>query len=358
MLKGISISVIVPVYNGKRFLREAIESVIKQTLQPIELIIIDDGSTDDSLSTLDGIKASFPIVRLQQENSGQSAARNYGIKVSKGDYIALIDQDDIWYPKHLETLSIPFQKEKDDRIGWVYSNFAETDEQGMIVRQGYLDGLPFQNPKRDLPHVLGAGVIIQPGATLIKKKAFDDVGGFDPKLSGYEDDDLFLRIFRRGWTNIFIPETLSTWRIYWSSSQFSQRTVDSWRYYADKLMALYPDDPRGMRCWTRDCIAPRFFNTALVSYERALTNGEFNLCRELAADAIKYANATDIAHIGRKQRAILKLMMFPRLYKQLLKINSLLPARLRRLMSLFSGLFVMILLLTGSKAKSKTSVIR
>jgi glycosyltransferase involved in cell wall biosynthesis len=327
------ISAIIPVYNGRRFLREAVESVIAQTLPPTELILVDDGSTDDSLSILDDIEFPFPVTKIHQENTGQSAARNNGAAIAKGEYIALLDQDDIWYPRHLEKLVKPFLKD-DGRLGWSYSNWAETDEYGLIVRQGYLDGLSLQNPKRDLFHLLGAGVIIQPGATLIRKAAFNGVGGFDPKLSGYEDDDLFLRIFRRGWTNAFIPESLSTWRIYWSSSQFTVRTRESRRYYAEKLMTDYPNDPGGMRCYVRDCLAPRFTNIALEEYNRALTINRWDICKDVIADAIKYANRTDYNHIGRKTRASFGVMSRPRLYKRLHNLHSRLPYILRRLISL------------------------
>lgn len=324
------ISAIIPVYNGRKYLREAVESVIAQTLPPIELIIVDDGSTDGSMDVLDGIGAPFPIVRLRQENAGQSAARNHGAKGAKGDYIALCDQDDIWFPRHLAEMSKPFFKKDGARIGWVYSNWSETDENGGTIRTGYLDELPLQHPKRDLGHILGAGMIIQPGATLIRRTAFDAVGGFDPLLSGYEDDDLFTRMFYAGWSNRFIGESLSTWRIYWSSSQFKPRTTQSRRYYAEKLMRLFPDDPGGMRMWVRDAIAPRFFGTAVAEYNRALILEQWSVCEELAKDAMSYAQSTDNAHIGRKSRMVIRLMKRPRRFASLQRAVARLPFFLRK----------------------------
>ena len=331
------ISAIIPVYNGIKYIVEAIKSVITQTLPPLELIIVDDGSTDGSGAVIaeeiryGRIKAPFLIRIMRQENAGQSAARNYGVSEAVGDYIALCDQDDIWFPEHLEKLVMPFLRQGSSRLGWVYSNWAETDENGGYVREGYLDGHPLQHPKRDLAHVLGAGMIIQPGATLIRRSAFDAINGFDPKLSGYEDDDLFTRMMYAGWTNAYIAESLSTWRIYWSSSQFKPRTRESRRYYAEKLMQLFPNDPGGMRMWVRDAIAPRFFHIAIEEYGRAIHAGQWELSRELAFDSVRYASFTDIHHIGRKDRLKLRLKLRPRLFKWLKNVKNATPNFLRRL---------------------------
>ena len=114
------ISVVIPVYNGKKYLLAAVNSVIKQTLQPIELIIVDDGSTDGFEHEIKDVKTDFPLRILKKENGGQSSARNHGIKEAKGDFIALLDQDDIWCSQHLEKLAEPFHNNPD--LGWVYSN--------------------------------------------------------------------------------------------------------------------------------------------------------------------------------------------------------------------------------------------
>src|SRR4026207_773633 len=87
------VSVIVPVYNGRRYLRAALESVFAQTYRPIEVIVVDDGSVDDSGT----IAQSFPEVRyMHQTNQGVAAARNNGIDAAQGEFFALLDQDDLW----------------------------------------------------------------------------------------------------------------------------------------------------------------------------------------------------------------------------------------------------------------------
>src|ERR1044072_1619841 len=92
------VSVIIPVYNGGRYLRAALESVFAQTYRPIEVIVVDDGSADDS-----GLIAqSFPEVRhMRQQNQGVAAARNNAIAASRGEFLAFLDQDDLWTPEKL-----------------------------------------------------------------------------------------------------------------------------------------------------------------------------------------------------------------------------------------------------------------
>src|SRR6187549_3720033 len=92
------VSIIVPVYNGERYLRAALESIFAQTYRPLEVIVVDDGSVDDS-----GVIAqSFPEVRyIRQENQGVAAARNHGIETARGEFYAFLDQDDLWTPEKL-----------------------------------------------------------------------------------------------------------------------------------------------------------------------------------------------------------------------------------------------------------------
>ena len=92
------VSVIIPVYNGEKYLRESIDSIFSQTYTPIEVIVVDDGSTDQSKA----IARSFPQIRyLFQNNSGHASARNRGIRAANADYISFLDSDDLWLPEKL-----------------------------------------------------------------------------------------------------------------------------------------------------------------------------------------------------------------------------------------------------------------
>lgn len=95
-----SISVIIPTFNREKYLGEAIESILEQDYQPIEIIVVDDGSTDNTKALI----STFPTVKyVYQENSGQAAARNQGIAISKGEYLAFLDSDDLWIPGKLHS---------------------------------------------------------------------------------------------------------------------------------------------------------------------------------------------------------------------------------------------------------------
>ena len=268
------IAVIIPLYNGARYINEALQSVFSQRLQPDEIIVVDDGSTDDGPQIVEKLAAAHPIRLLSKPNGGQSAARNYGVAHSKSELIALLDQDDIWYPNHLDQLVRPFLMPSDRELGWVYSNLDEIDEAGRLIARSCLRFLPLPNPKRDLFGCLAMDMFVLPSASLVSRKAFEAVGGFDETLSGYEDDDLFRRIFLAGYENHYIDEGLTRWRIYSQSSSYSARMAESRMRYFRKLLHEFPDDPRRDRFFARDFLAPRFFPALVREYTQALRHGD------------------------------------------------------------------------------------
>ena len=136
---------------------------------------------------------------------------------------------------------------------------------------------------------LSEDMFILPSASIIRKKSFDSIGGFDERLSGYEDDDLFLRLFRHGWHNVYFKESLSAWRHYASSTCFSESMIRSRRIYVEKLMQEYADYPDMNYFFARDYIAPRFYNIARNEYNRGLSHMNYPLCRESYLDMKKYA---------------------------------------------------------------------
>jgi glycosyltransferase involved in cell wall biosynthesis len=284
--RALTIAAVMPVYNGEHFLHESIRSVLNQTLMPHEFIIVDDASTDGSRGLIEKMCSEYPITFIKKDkNSGQSASRNLAIKHCNSDLIALIDQDDRWYPNHLEELVKPFRKHREGLpLGWTYSDFDDIDEAGKIITRSFIGRPLIQNPKRDLVQVLVQGALTQPSATLISRAAFEAVGGFDENLSGFEDEDLFLRMFRANYDNSFIPHPLSQWRIYDWSSGASDRMAKSQRYYIRKLMAQFPDDKWRGHYYARDVIAPRFILTWIHMYLRAGRYKDYKRMREYAWD--------------------------------------------------------------------------
>jgi glycosyltransferase involved in cell wall biosynthesis len=251
-----SVVVIIPFYNGSDFIERSIESVFEQTIPPSEFIIVDDGSKNTERDFLLNLAKKYPFTVIHKENGGQSSARNAGVAASKSEYICFLDQDDFYLPNHIEVLlnAIP---QNDSLFGFAYADLYEADGDGNIIRMGMIKEHS-HHPKRDISCLLGQDMFVLPSASIICRKAFDGVNGFDPQFMGYEDDDLFLRMFRSGYSNYFIDTPVTVWCIHSESTSYSIRMPRSrWRYFC-KLNDLYPDDPIRCRFFFRDLLLPRF----------------------------------------------------------------------------------------------------
>jgi glycosyltransferase involved in cell wall biosynthesis len=169
------ISTIIPVFNGERFLAEAVESAARQVPSPIELIVVDDGSTDGTARVCQNLGERIRYVF--QENAGPSAARNRGLAMARGDFITFLDADDLWPEEKFELQLARFRQEPSLEAVLGYSRlFAET-------RNGS-PGRPLDDEPRFM-YQLGSG--------FYRRKAFERVGVFDPGLRFSEDVDWFLR---------------------------------------------------------------------------------------------------------------------------------------------------------------------
>ena len=268
------VAAIIPLYNGARYIGQALESILNQTRPADEIIVVDDGSTDDGPAVVAGMAETHPIRLLHKQNGGQSSARNFGVAHSSSDFIALLDQDDRWYPGHLAELVKPFLVPRTGApLGWTYSNLDEIDADGHMLNHGLLSKVPSQHPKRSLADCLRHDLFILPSASLISRRAFDEVGGFDERLSGYEDDDLFLRLFLAGYDNEYIDARLSQWRMYPESCSYSDRMHRSRLIYYSKLVDAFPDNKVANLYYSRDLITPRFRYLVLYECLRAARTG-------------------------------------------------------------------------------------
>ena len=232
------VSVVIAFYNGSRWLERALESVKNQTVKPDEIIVVNDGSSEDESKFLIGIQQSFNFRILNQENAGQSAARNFGISEATSDYICLLDQDDYFLPKHIEDL-IEVADFDHPKFGFAYGDLWRTDESGRVLSHSCIN-IESQHPHTQLKTMIRTNMYILPSASLIKKSAFIDVGGFDPELRGYEDDDLFLRMFVAGYVNCFTPKPVTAWTVNNSSTSFTESMRRSRFLYFKKIMETFP----------------------------------------------------------------------------------------------------------------------
>jgi len=182
------VSVIIPTYNRAHVLKSAVDSVLAQTFQDFELLIIDDGSTDNTrefVATTYGDRVRY----VYQENRGVSCARNLGIRRSSGEFIALLDSDDAWMPEKLERQIEAMALHPDISL-------CHTEE--IWIRNGVR-----VNPKKKhrkyggsiFPYCLPL-CVISPSSAVLRRSIFDEVGMFDETLPACEDYDLWLRITR------------------------------------------------------------------------------------------------------------------------------------------------------------------
>jgi glycosyltransferase involved in cell wall biosynthesis len=319
-----TISAIIPVFNGASRLRAALDSVRAQTLLPIELLVIDDGSTDDWRRALDSFDAPFPVRVVEQPNQGQSAARNHGARLATGDLLAFLDQDDEWLPRHLEVLSTPFARHPE--VGWVYNDFDEIDGSGYVVTRAFLREFRVRNPKSSILACVSQDLMVLPSASVLRRSMFEQAEGFDEQLCGYEDDDLFVRCFRAGWGHRFMAQPLTRFRIHSSSSSSTPRFIASRLRYAHKLDAMLTHADRLNRDYMRDAVAPRFFNTTLDDYVRACSARDWTQAREAFAALEHFAKLRG-GRLGTRWK--LTLIRNPRVFRALMATNDRVPLSIR-----------------------------
>jgi glycosyltransferase involved in cell wall biosynthesis len=168
---GTLVSVVIPVFNGERFLREAVQSVLDQKYSPLEIIVVDDGSTDGTAT----VARSLPVRYLHQTNQGPAAARNRGIEHAQGELITFADADDLWPLAKLE-LQLPYLTEDVEIVmGRIQQVFSSSEEE-------------FGEP----------AFSVNLGSAVIRKTVFDRVGLFDETMRYSEDVDWFMRAREAG----------------------------------------------------------------------------------------------------------------------------------------------------------------
>ncbi|NEO92711.1 MAG: FkbM family methyltransferase [Moorea sp. SIO3G5] len=187
------VSVIMPVWNSERYLAEAVDSVLNQTLKDFELIALDDGSTDKSLQILhDFAKQDSRIKVIASEHQGYSPLLNLGLSMAKGEYIARMDSDDVCFPERFEK-QVKFLDEHPDYVA-VGSQALRIDPEGDPI--GYAK-FPTDHENIDASQIEGQGKIMHP-ASMIRNDALIKVDGYRPEFEPGEDFDLFLRLAEVG----------------------------------------------------------------------------------------------------------------------------------------------------------------
>ncbi len=198
--RGMKVDVVIPAYNAARYIGDTLRSVLAQTLPPARVIVVNDGSTDDTADLARQLAADHAgvveVLVVDQPNAGQSVARNAGIGHGVSPFVAFLDADDLWHPKKLELQMALFRSDEDDGLGLVYCGTSAIDANSGPT-------LP-TSAKRPMP----AGMIFDTllhgnfingsaSAAVVRRECLDTLGMFDPDLRAVEDWDLWLRISER-----------------------------------------------------------------------------------------------------------------------------------------------------------------
>ncbi len=272
----------VPVYNGEGFVAEALRSALEQTLPAFEVIVVDDGSTDRTREVIEhfGERVRY----FYQPNKGAAEARNRGVAVAQGEWIAFLDADDVWYPEKL-ALQFDYLK-RHPEVQFVYSDLALCDESGAVIET---DALKTQweaeRPGRNLNLDLISLAFNQqpfphPSTVLIKKDVLLKAGGFNPafRRNYHEDFEAFAKAAR-----ISPPHFMARSLIKYRRPSRRPAAEQNFLLLLHGLYDLWSDDPK-RQAVVRQCLAG-YYGKKGQSY---LCSGYYKQAREYLALALSY----------------------------------------------------------------------
>ena len=224
------VSIFIPIYNTEKYLRECIESALNQNYDDIEIIAVNDGSTDNSLKILE--QYSDRIKVISKTNGGTSSALNLGIKNMKGEWFKWLSADDVLYPNAIEELIFEAKK-LENKKNILYSNYDIINSEGDIIKQfiepNYNELSSFDFNTILLDHYTGNGT-----TSLIHKSALDEYGMFNETIGFEEDYELWLRFcLIHGCRLHLIPKVLAKYRVH--ETQLTQSKIGESLDKAEKI---------------------------------------------------------------------------------------------------------------------------
>jgi glycosyltransferase involved in cell wall biosynthesis len=181
------VSVVIPVFNGAPFVAKAVESILAQGVTGVEIIIVDDGSTDGTQAVLAELATTAGIVWFQQDHGGPAQSRNRGIREASGEFVALLDCDDVWLPGKLEA-QLAIMRAR-PAVGVVHTDYEVVDEQGRVEERARA-----RYSREPLVQAFAGGHTALPSTLLMRRSVLDQVGALDHELYGSEDSDLTIRL--------------------------------------------------------------------------------------------------------------------------------------------------------------------
>jgi glycosyltransferase involved in cell wall biosynthesis len=182
------VSVVIPVFNGAPFVAKAVASVRAQSGCRLEIIAVDDGSTDGTQAVLSDLAEAGDLSWVQQDHAGPARARNRGIAQARGEFVALLDCDDVWLPGKLEAQLAVMRSRSE--VGVVHSDYEVVDAAGAVQER-----VAARYSPEPLVQAFVGGHAALPSTLLIRRQVLEKVGGLNPELYGSEDSDLTIRLF-------------------------------------------------------------------------------------------------------------------------------------------------------------------
>lgn len=290
------VSVIIPAYNSSEYLIAAIESVLCQSYKNIEIIVVDDGSTDNTKNVLASYIEKGLLSYNYQENQGPGSARNRGIRKAKGEYIAFLDSDDILLPDSVEKRIAFFERQPD--VAMIFTDLYRIKKKGgyaevHLKENSFLTlftkAIIYRDPPRyvfdktfrDMAFVHHP--FIKTPTVMVRKSIFEKVGYFNTQLRAAEDIDLWLRISQYGLIG-YIDKPLSRWNNYRSilTSNYRSFFEDSINYYKT-LLSEANISPKNRKA-IRKRIAKLLFNLGYNHCDK----GNIRLSRKCFWESLRY----------------------------------------------------------------------
>jgi glycosyltransferase involved in cell wall biosynthesis len=230
-----TVSVVIPTRDRAQYIGQAVESVLAQTYPDYEIIIVDDASTDSTHEVLSPYIKNNGVRYERQDSRGVSVARNHGVHLARGRFIAFLDSDDLFLPTKVEKQIALFAQEPE--LGFLHCSFSKFDDRGSDL--GVRDTSRHQG--MIYPQILQEwSVLMAIPCMLVRKDVFENVGGFDEQMSWAEDMDLWRRIAKNYRVGT-VPEALVKVRVHSASTTFGKvGAADGFKRYLDKAFA---DDP-------------------------------------------------------------------------------------------------------------------
>ena len=271
-----SVSVVLPVRDGEAYLREAVESIAAQTFADFELIVVDDGSTDDTRRLLNELVDDRLLI-LRRPREGIVAALRAGVTQARAPYIARMDADDVSEPERLgRQIALLEQR---PRVGMAATWTTVIDEEGRELRREVLP-----SAHADLSRRLLLRNPFQHGSVLLRREALDDAGGYRPDYGANEDYDLWRRL-ARSWELACVPEALYRYRVHPAAvSRTDPHRVAQREHLRDELWRAYDARSYGVSgTIARVKAAEPAVRKGLVADQRALAREALGRCRPLLA---------------------------------------------------------------------------